>query len=327
MRSTKQALFSGVLDSDTGPAIVNRAYVSRGDGWLAAPARHPGPATLLWFARRHRHLGGVLVSSTSSYHVILLLLARAFRTPGFYLAHGVAKTEMQINGRRSLRHAWVEALTIGLATEILAVSPALATDMRVAFPRARGKVAHVTNGGEGPQVVGRVAPAPVPGRVRIMTVGTSPIKNFDLLLAALEEARAGEVELVVVGRAQEPLRTSNPTVYVIEHRFLSHEEVLMWMRSSDIYVQVSDFESFGLAVCEAASQGCSLLLGPRIGARDALTGIGAANVVESPVTASDIAAKLSLLISAVRDGNPSRHECIRTWDMAANELRARLGAS
>lgn len=327
MNHAKQALFSGVLDSDTGPAIVNRAYVSRGDGWLVSPTRRPGPATVVWFARQRGRLSGVVVSSTSTYHVVLLLLARVFRIQGFYLAHGVAKTEMRINGRRSLRHAWVEALTVLFATEVLAVSPVLATQMKVSFPHAGGKVSVLTNGGDTDHVARRALEPRPPRHVRIMTVGTRPIKNLDVLLTVLASGGIEDVELLVVGALEGFPTPQGSRVRIVVHERLTHDEVLAWMDSSDIYVQLSHVEPFGLAVCEAAASGCSLLLSSSVGARHVLTGLGESNVLTFPITSHELADKLGALVDAVRAGTRTRHECARTWATAARELRSKVDPS
>lgn len=318
----KSVLFIGVFDTDVGPAVVNRAYAERCADWLECTAGVPKHVVARTMIMRRQSLSGILVSSTSVHHVLLLLLARLLGIRGTYLAHGVATVEMRINRERSFKHVCVEYLSLRLATQIVAVSKSLEMQLGGAFKVARHKTVTVTNGADVSVSEVGLEIRRNPKVVRIMTVGTKPLKNSETIVAAtLAIADDGPIELVVVGEfLQSPKGNAGP-VEVIRHSHLAQQDVLAWMRSSDIYVQVSSSESFGLAVCEAAANGCSLLVSSVVGARDALTGLDDAHVVDAPISVDSVAAKLTGLVTAARRGLGAHHSCLRTWDAAADELR------
>lgn len=315
--------FSGTLTGDNGPAVVNRSYWNRRTGWMRECPPGPTMANTWAFLRRHRQTTAVLVSGTSFHHVLLVLAARALRRPAWVLAHGVARVEMQINGTWSIKHTAAEWLTLTLATNVVAVSDRLRRQIEREYPRV--KPAAVVYNAPPESVVaspgGYVEP-PAQSEIRIMTVGAMPIKNLDVLCDAIDSADLGSVELIVVGVGS-GAETLN-RAYVRHHPRLPHSEVLEWMASSHLYVQISSHESFGLAVCEAAEQGCELLLSEQTGCVTVLPTLGPDNLVSDPRNPAEVASRLMTLAERIRAGAAETHLCTRTWDEAVSELRAVL---
>jgi glycosyltransferase involved in cell wall biosynthesis len=320
-------LFSGVFDSDTGPAIVNRAYASGCREWLTADAPRPRLAAVFRLIRHHRRFSGVLVSSTSGHHALLMLTARLLRKNAFYLAHGVGRVERRINSTPSLKASVFEWLTVRLSSSVVAVSTRLAQQLVTELAVPPAKVRVVFNGTDllGDESLPPV-PAPEAGRIRIMTVGTRPIKNVETLFRALEVADLGDVELVVVGAVPEGVVVPPSRLTVIQHASLPHAATMSWMRSSHIYVQLSLVEPFGLAVCEAAQADCVLLLSAQVGAAPTLVGLTADNLVESPLDEAHVARQLEVLVAKFRGGAARSQQCRRTWQEASDDLAAAIRA-
>lgn len=317
-----QIHFSGVLDADTGPSIVNRAYTSRCQDWLIAETAGPGFRNVLSFIRRRRQVAGVLVSSTSGYHVVLLLLARVLGKDGYYLAHGVGSLERRINDTPSLRAAVVERLTVRSASTVVAVSHSLAAQLVKVLAVPAAKVQVVLNGVDSAFAATATIPEAPMGLVRIMTVGSRPIKNIETLCRAVERASVREIEFVVIGDLPNQTLPQRAGLHVLNYKRLSHADTMAWMRSSHVFVQISAVEPFGLAVCEAAQLGCSLLLSTVVGAIPVLTNLDAGNLVVCPTDVDEVSEKLEALVEAVRLGRTPTHACIRTWQDAAVDLGA-----
>ena len=317
---TFRVFFSGTLNDDTGPSVVNRAYARRCRDWLMTVTPRPGPANLWAFLKVQQQVSGVLVSSSSAYHVVLLLMARLFRKRTYYLAHGVARIEMRTNGAPSTKHAMIERLTVLLATRVVTVSDELSDQLREALGVNPKKLCTVLNGVDAITRVGGSVAGPPVGTIRIMTVGTQPIKNVETLCRVIGVGDLGSLDFVIVGGMPPTLLPRHPSVRVIHLPSISHNQTLSWMLSSDIYVQISTFESFGLAICEAAQQGCALLVTTNVGARSVLTSLGASNLIDLPLDDRSLLEKLRVLVDNARRGDSTQHLCNRTWDDAALEL-------
>jgi hypothetical protein len=313
--------FSGVLNGDNGPAIVNRAYAERGTEWLDARSG-PGLKNVMSFVRNPNSYVAVLASSTSAHHVILLLLARLWGRKAWYLAHAVARTEMRINKTWSLKHYVTEQLTLRFATGVICVSDQLRAQFVEEFPGMSKRVHVVLNGAPADVSSSVEVSPPAPGSVRIMTVGARPVKNLATLIQGIQWAELVDVELVVVGDlgATSPDLIDLPFVRHLPH--LSHEQTLAWMASSHLYAQTSVFESFGLAVCESVLQGCDLLLSTSVGCLPVIPTLRDQNLVTDPFDVGLVARRLTKLVELARTGNSQRHECSRSWDDAARDLES-----
>ena len=319
-------LFSGMFEADSGPAIVNKAYAEACSDWLSVRESRPSITTVLHFARHAFAYRGVLVSSTSGYHVLLLILARLVGRDAIYLAHGVGRLERRINGARSLRAETIEKLTVRLASKVVAVSTRLADQMVREYSVPASRVKAVLNGTYvfDSSVLPAVPPA-LNGCVRVMTVGTKPIKNIETLCRALDRADLGSIEFVVIGPVDEVELPSNPRIKNLQVDTVPHDCARSWMGSSDIFVQLSLVEAFGLAICEAAEAGCVLLLSSRVGSLPALEGLTSANLVEDPTDIDLVVQRLECLVQSVRAGTAQRQACPRSWQQAGEELAAAIG--
>jgi glycosyltransferase involved in cell wall biosynthesis len=110
--------------------------------------------------------------------------------------------------------------------------------------------------------------------VRFLTVGRLvPDKNFDRLLEALASAEvSAELHIHGVGPLEPELRETARRLGVpaVFHGFSTAQEMANAYAEADVFVLVSTFEPFGVAVREAVAAGLPLVCSRRVGAVDDL---------------------------------------------------------
>jgi hypothetical protein len=308
-------LLSGDMTSDRGPARVNKSLASHAD-WLRAPLDRPQLRLVrLLLSGRYQ---GALISSLSVRHVALLVVGRLTGRPVWFLAHGVAVRE---GSARFSRRSLIEWLSVRLSRKVVCVSQVLADDLRRIYGGRPGRYCVVALAGEDGPAPERRSSVNVNSSdtraVEVLTVGTAPIKNVDAIIEACRRF-SGPHQLTVIGSVS----SMPPGVRVIPS--LQHDELLELMMDTDIYVQASHHEPFGLAITEAATAGCEVLVPVNAGATPHLTELNDWNVIEDVTDVTEIARKLEVLSRRVRRGTAQMHMPVRTWADAAGELKTLL---
>jgi glycosyltransferase involved in cell wall biosynthesis len=135
--------------------------------------------------------------------------------------------------------------------------------------------------------------------VQLLSVGRLvPDKNFDRLLEAFSAAEvSAELHIHGVGPLEPELRASaerlgTPAVF---HGFTSSAEMARAYANADVFVLVSTFEPFGVAVREAVAAGLPLLCSRRVGAVDDLALDGRNALLVDPQDIDQIASALHRL--------------------------------
>lgn len=311
--SARRVLLSGDLATDRGPARVNISFVQHA-AWLNAPLDAPS-LRLVWLLIFGRpRFDGAVVSSLSIRHAPLLVAGRLARRPVWYLAHGVAMRE----GSKPLsRRALIEWMSVRLAVRTVCVSEVLARDLHMVYggPPERFQVVALGSDEALDGVVragvrpGGQSPAPI----NILTVGTSQIKNVDTIIRACRLLSSPH-HLTVVGPLD--VEAGYPTVLP----FIPHRDLTELMHSVDVYIQASHHEPFGLAITEAASAGCELLVPANAGCVDYLSGMTDLNLIQDVTDIREVVGKLDQLCRRVQTGGAETHVPARSWSQAAAEL-------
>lgn len=138
---------------------------------------------------------------------------------------------------------------------------------------------------------------PSPGSpVRLLSVGRLvPDKNFDRLLEAWASAEvSAELHIHGVGPLEPELRARARRLAVpaVFHGFSTAQEMANAYAEADVFVLVSAFEPFGVAVREAVAAGLPLICSRRVGAVDDLAFDGRNAVLVDPEDVGEIATAL-----------------------------------
>ncbi|HOO27452.1 MAG TPA: glycosyltransferase, partial [Lachnospiraceae bacterium] len=132
--------------------------------------------------------------------------------------------------------------------------------------------------------------------------------------------------LTVIGDTGLDTEYINSFPFVENKGLLPFEEAKALLYSSELFVQNSCFETFGLAPLEALACGCSILMSKNVGALELFRRTDEADVIENYEDADEIASKISSLL---QHGNAKKllaeldKESI-SWEARTNQLSAKL---
>ena len=87
------------------------------------------------------------------------------------------------------------------------------------------------------------------------------------------------------------------------HNVIPHNELLLELTKSRLFVQNSEFESFGLGVIDALSCGCDILISKYVGAIEIISGLVESDIINNPFDVQEIKNKLILVLG---EGNNKR---------------------
>lgn len=290
----KSIYFMGDFSSNTGPSIVNRHYITHLKNvayYCKSNARSARIFNFLW------HLGSskqIIVSGVSGFHLHVIKIAKLLGKPTSYLAHGLLQTEYNINSVVGKdKELKIESGILKCSDIVICVSETFALTLKASMPELGHKITYVNNGVDVQKLQ--------PSRKRkdhnhytVMTVGGGvPRKNTLQICQAIESLKDPSVKLIVVGPKDEYGDDIAKYPFVTYYESLPHDEVLAMMSSADLYIQNSTFETFGLAVCEAITRGCNLLVSRYVGAMDVIEGLDERiNIISDTSDIEDIARKI-----------------------------------
>ncbi|MCI0530557.1 MAG: glycosyltransferase [candidate division Zixibacteria bacterium] len=178
---------------------------------------------------------------------------------------------------------YLERKTCHLDSAIVAVSAAVRRHVLEGNPRASNNVLVIENGVEIKELALGPNQSRIRNKFRIVSVGRlHRIKRFDVLVKAVQMLRdkLGDFEVLIVGEGEnrKNLEALISDLGVEEKVELVGDkpniEVLALLRRSDLYVQCSDWEGFGLAVAEAMAQSLPVIAASVGGLKDLInTGV------------------------------------------------------
>jgi glycosyltransferase involved in cell wall biosynthesis len=290
----KSIYFMGDFSSNNGPSIVNRHYMTHLRNvayYCKSAARAARIFNFLWHLGRSKQ---IIISGVSGFHLHVIKIAKLLGKPTTYLAHGLLQTEYNINSVVGKdKELKIESGILKCSDIIICVSETFALALKASMPELSHKIAYVNNGVD--------VPAVQPSRKRkdhdhytVMTVGGGvPRKNTLQVCQAIESMKDPSVKLIVVGPKDKYGDDIAKYPFVTYYESLPHDEVLAMMSSADLYIQNSTFETFGLAVCEAITRGCNLLVSRHVGATDVIEGLDERiNIISDTSDIGDIARKI-----------------------------------
>lgn len=324
-RSRQVVVLIGDLQSNFGPATVNRHLLVAANGFFHGINSKTSVHQYLANLRYIRHSRAIMLSSISIRHAMVGIVARVTGKRVVYLAHGVVGREPSGKLIRQMKRTIVERVQVWTASRIVAVSPRLATDMRGRFRSARRKTLAIPNASvfESDSRPEARASIELTRQVSCLTVGTAPVKNLRAILDAVDRVHGLGIALKVVGTPW-PDRQAYSSAFIEWVGELESAKLAQLMSRSDIYIQASHSETFGLAICEAVEAGCLVVVPRHAGCLPYLSGMAKFQVIDDVSDVSEIAQKLRESVEVLRDGRRPDVRGTRTWQDAIREYKAAL---
>lgn len=301
LMKNKKIYFAGDFKSDNGPAIVNRKYLQHIHNYVYVYENNSKIGRLLHFARNVHKSNTILISGLSVFHSRIISYANFTGKPTYYLMHGYIALESNINqagDRRKLQRIEKKILTD--CTKIICVSEEFSRRLKSDFPDLSSKISHVNNGVDKYEAL--YQPVKInEEKFKILSYGGGlPIKNNLKICEAISATGRSDISYTVVGAKSIDGDQISSYPFVTYINQMSHQEALELMRSTNLYIQNSLFETFGIAVTEAIQSGTPVLLSASIGLLPLISNITHANVIYDPNDVIEISKKIVTAISNKR---------------------------
>lgn len=159
------------------------------------------------------------------------------------------------------------------------------------------------------------------------------IKGLDDILASLGnlQKQAGSLKLVVAGKGnarkyQKMAGEAGVAENIVFTGLLDREKLTDLYLAGDLYVMLSQFDTFGMVVLEAMAAGLPVMVSSRVGAKDVVVQGENGFVIENPSDHDHVASVLKTMLD---EGNRRRMSAAalataseNSWDAAAEKYRA-----
>lgn len=208
-----------------------------------------------------------------------------------------------------------------LADKIICVSEKFCEYMKKERPDLEGKIDFLNNGIENIKINRRLKKVNEEERFTIISAGGGmKIKNNLSVCKAIEKISNKKIKFIVIGKLDKDGNEIKSYDFVEYYENLSHEEVLQKMKESDLYIQNSLFETFGLGVCEAISCGCKILISKNVGAISIIENLKESMVINKVNDTEEIKRKIVLAINSENNKEICISNKKNSWESRAIEL-------
>ncbi len=319
---TKKIYYVGDFVTNTGPANVNKNYIKYIKDDCYYIEDNSKIKRLLHFIFFLPKCEIVLISGLSNLHSKLCEIAKKMNKTVVYLMHGYVKEEYEINKvpiekRRLLK---AEETILENVDKIICVSEKFSTFLKKDLPSFEKKITYVNNGVDIPQKVDNKRTNNK--FYKIVSIGGGVrIKNNLDICKAIEKVKNVKIKYTVIGSKGQYGEQIKKYSFVNYYEKLSHEEVLKILEESDLYIQNSYFETFGLGIFEAISCGCKILISNNVGALSVLKQLSKHNIIMDNEDTSEIANKIKFIYENKNERiNYLKDWKLYTWRKSSKKL-------
>lgn len=295
---------AGDFKTNTGPAIANRALKK-------ALTKKNGAGVTIGFSSAKSRIGRlfeafwatigsdvVCYCGSSKLNVFGIRIAKLLRKKSAYLMHGYVELEAELNHFEvDPRRIKAERYILKKVDTLICVSELLVTKVKERYPK-RKNVHVVYNIVELPLKKSNVHR----NKLQVMSTGGGmPQKNNLVVCKAINELNKGlpdnkKINYIITGKAYGLESEFKEYDFVEFLGEVSHQKCLELMQESEVYIQNSSFETFGLALIEAVRCGCDIFVSKNVGAREVLEGMDERSVINNYSLWTEIEGKLSARI-------------------------------
>lgn len=310
----KRVFFIGDFESNNGPGTANkilRKELSAYDEIIYSEARTL-PSRILEMVWKIFISDTIFICNYTRLHIYAARLAKCFKKRCVYRLHGYQYYEIQINNpeisTENLEKLHAEERAIfKYVDKIICVSKLSMEFMKKNEPDYAHRFTYVYNGIDVDEIKQLAQKNSKERNVhQIMSTGGGiRQKNNRKVCEAIQRLRREGYDLsyIVVGSAGIDKEEICQYEFVKYYDELSREDVLAYMKQSQIYIQNSYMETFGVALVEAAICGCDIITSSNIGANEIFVNLESNEVIQDNDDIEEIKEKI---VAMLCEGNNER---------------------
>lgn len=253
----------------------------------------------------------ILISGVSLKGLMSIVIGKIFFKKSLFIMHGSLKEEEKFHKVAFKRKA-MEQLQLIFSNRIICVSELFSKKVKKIYRIEESKISFIDNGVEEKTVV----KIKIKRENLILTTGGGRKEKGVLNVAkAINEIKNLNLELIVVGEKCQDTEEIKKFKFVKYLNFLDYEKLMVLMEETNIFIQNSIYEPFGMAPLEAAQRGCKIIVSKDVCSRELLEQ-GTYYCVEDNNDIDEI--KINIL-NAINSSVLPIFKERRTWEYVAKE--------
>lgn len=321
----------GDYKTGTGPANVTKEYLKRLKKGTLYQKFNLKPLRAAEIFIKSLFCDCILMSGYSAQNLLCIKAAKILKKKTAYIVHGAITYENEINKEENANMSSIEEKTLEGADMLIAVSEKFSEWLIEHYPNYANKIDYVTNGVDF-EVIRKSAQLKDSikrNSSQVMSIGGGmPRKAILQICHAIEilNKEGLNLKLIVIGKDGYDTEMINGFSFVENRGLVSNEEKTRLFYESELFIQNSLFETFGLAPVEALSCGVSILTSKAAGVLDILDGVTETDIISNPNDTFELAGKIKNLLL-----NPNSERLLNcideksdSWEKRTEELENKL---
>lgn len=254
----------------------------------------------------------LMICSRSKINYLAIIWSKFLKRKTLYILHGLSSYEEKINNPgisedclKKMRK--YENFVFKNADKIICVSKYAMDFLKMQFPMYADKIMYIYNTIDLKTIQENIEPNSCKkGNYSVLSVGGGIRRKNNLTVSkALEVCvdKGTATTFTVVGDDAVDGKAIKSYPFVKWINYLPHDELNHLMRKTNLYIQNSTFETFGLAIIEALYAGCDLLISANVGCKDLFTTLEEGDLIYNVNDVGEISSKI---IRILKKGNNQR---------------------
>lgn len=299
----KKIYMLGDFESNTGPANANRIIFNNlNSNFIVKKSKNKNLLKrVIDCFFKIIYCDALFVCSKSRINFFAFRCAKILRKPIIYLMHGCPSLEAQWNdmpieiAKAAKKY---DNYILKKSTKIICVSKFFSEFMKENYAIYANKFDYIYHTINLKKIENKIHYKDNERIIISSAGGGSDIKNNLFVAKAIEELiqEGFNIEYRVFGsngNKDKEIKTYNFVKWMGQ---ISHNEFIANLNESNIYIQNSTFESFGIALIEAFYSGCSLLMSNNTGCKDLFKNLKPSYIIFDVKSIQEISMKIKMLI-------------------------------
>ncbi|MED4006493.1 glycosyltransferase family 4 protein [Priestia aryabhattai] len=289
--------FIGDFSSENGPSSVNRALKKiMPDNTLYSVETKPYKR-IIELLIKIKQADLVLFSGLSKINIIGFKITKLLRKKAAYLMHGSHLVEGKLNQNLNQNLIDIENKVLELAPVIICVSENFMKYVKEHYPQHSNKTTYVNNGVDW-NMVGLTEYGNIKrNKNMLLSVGGgTPLKKIEMICKAVNHLNSKEgynLEFTVIGTNGSDTQKIKSYPFVTYIEKVEKRKMAHYYKTAQLYIQNSEFETFGLAMVEALVCGCNILLSKNVGAISIIDALEENDLIDDINNIEEISEKIA----------------------------------
>jgi glycosyltransferase involved in cell wall biosynthesis len=300
--------FVGDFENNTGPGMANkmmRKGLRNSSDMLYSDSKHK-LTRVLELIYKTIISDIICFCSPSKANIIGILIAKLFRKKTFYIMHGYLTFETRINNtfqdEKEINsiHKYEKFILMNVE-KVFCVSKKFMEFMKNKEEGITEKFDFNNNGIDLLEIENKVQEyKKLKKHNQIVSIGGGMRQKNNLTVCrAIEKLNKEEnmdLTFIVIGLPYTDKESICSYEFVTYYDYLPHKYILEILAESNLYIQNSIFETFGLAVIEALASNCNLLISDNVGASGVIETIMEDEIIFNTWDIEEISGKIKWIL-------------------------------